>query len=80
MGIKLIYVPNDDKQNLPLNCKLKKLDTTRLESNNQNSIKVPNKTFGTNAINSPMSHPSLVFYSITNMARRFVSNAQEDLF
>ena len=38
MCIEIMYVPNNDKQNLPLNCKLKRLDTTGLESTNQNSI------------------------------------------
>ena len=44
MDDKLVYIPNDDTQNYPLNrmqLMVESLDTQLKESNNQNSIKVP---------------------------------------
>ena len=36
MYIELMCIPNNDKQNHPLNCKLKRLDSTSLVLTNQN--------------------------------------------
>ena len=72
MADKMLYIPNDDKQNAPF-CRLQLIVQTFGHSinkpANQNSIKIPKllgqrirkhyKTLGTSVINSPMSPASL---------------------